>query len=66
MSDTQHVHTSTCWQERGERDCYEFRILQLETALAMIQAGLRELGGSTDKMEAAVKRTLQEKPSVVK
>ena len=54
-----HVHTSTCYQETHEIECLLHRILELEEKLLAVQVALRAIGGTLDKVETSVTRTLQ-------
>jgi hypothetical protein len=61
---TPHIHTLTCWQDTHSPECYEYCILELSNAILKMQAGLRAVGGSIDKLESiANKATL---PSIEK
>jgi hypothetical protein len=54
-----HHHTSTCWLETHLPECYEHRIIELETQLLVLQAGLRSTGGALDRMENIVRMLLK-------
>ena len=59
MTDIQHVHTSTCWEQTHDLQCAAYRILELENMLLKLQAGLRATGGQLDKLETLVTMELK-------
>ena len=66
MTDTApHVHTSSCWKETGLTECMEHRIIELETLLIALQLELRKVGGTLDKAEGSINKTLQDARNVI-